>query len=80
MGRLVELRIESESSLEQRLRNRLKPLLGRTLNLPDATTTAAPQTAFFVGTVTGSLGKLVVTHPSGTHSCSETCESAWRGT
>ena len=36
MGQLVELRIESESAgLEQRVRQRLSPLLNRTLNLPE---------------------------------------------
>ena len=60
MGRLVELRIESESSaLEQRLRNRLKPLLGRTLNLPDLQLQLQRlKQLSLVGTVTGSLGKL----------------------
>ena len=60
MGRLVELRIESESSgLEERVRQRLSPLLSRTLNLPDLQQQLQLlKQRSVVGTVAGSLGKL----------------------
>ena len=60
MGRLVELRIESESAgLEQRVRQRLSPLLSRTLNLPDLQQQLQLlKQRSVVGTVAGSLGKL----------------------
>ena len=60
MGRLVELRIESESAgLEKRVRQRLNPLLSRTLNLPELQQRLqALKQRSVVGSVTGSLGKL----------------------
>ena len=60
MGRLVELRIESESEgLERRVRQRLSPLLSRTLNLPDLQEQLQRlKQRSVVGTVTGGLGKL----------------------
>ena len=60
MGRLVELRIESESAgLEKRVRQRLNPLLSRTLNLPKLQQRLqALKQRSVVGSVTGSLGKL----------------------
>ncbi len=60
MGRLVELRVESESSsLEQRVRQRLSPLLGQILNLPELQRQLQRlKQRAVVGTVTGSLGKL----------------------
>ena len=60
MGRLVELRIESESAgLEQRVRQRLSPLLSHTLNLPDLQQQLQLlKQRSVVGTVAGSLGKL----------------------
>ena len=60
MGRLVELRIESESAgLEKRVRQRLNPLLNRTLNLPKLQQRLqALKQRSVVGSVTGSLGKL----------------------
>ena len=60
MGQLVELRIESENAgLEQRVRQRLSPLLNRTLNLPDLQQQLLLlKQRSVVGTVAGSLGKL----------------------
>ena len=60
MGRLVELRIESKSAgLEKRVRQRLNPLLNRTLNLPELQQRLqALKQRSVVGSVTGSLGKL----------------------
>ena len=60
MGRLVELRIESESTaLEKRVRQRLNPLLSRTLNLSELQQQLQLlKKRSVVGTVTGSLGKL----------------------
>ena len=60
MGQLVELRIESENTgLEQRVRQRLSPLLNRTLNLPDLQQQLLLlKQRSVVGTVAGSLGKL----------------------
>ena len=60
MGRLVELRVESESAaLEQRVRQRLRPLISRALNLPDLQQQLKLlKQLSVVGTVTGSLGKL----------------------
>ena len=60
MGQLVELRIESENAgLEQRVRQRLSPLLNRTLNLPELQQQLLLlKQRSVVGTVAGSLGKL----------------------
>lgn len=60
MGQLVELRIESDDvGLEQRVRQRLSPLLNRTLNLPELQQQLLLlKQRSVVGTVAGSLGKL----------------------
>ena len=60
MGRLVELRIESENaSLEKRVRQRLDPLLGQTLNLPELQQQLQRlKERSVVGSIIGKLGKL----------------------